>query len=378
MLEVLLLRDIAGAVVSDGGIEARGAGLGSYNGKPGLGFDDGVATLGSLDQLRVLFLEQAEVAFGFPGPDAVGGEDEIHLLKGALVGFGIQGPDHGDSDDVGGTKDIVSLLFESSEDVRQHHSKPAVANGPADDTPGVTLGTNFQGKDFSRVKPWDSKPSGTKGGSEQEDHGDGAIGIAFSSIFVTGSVGSKTGRGKTSSAEHGNTLDNRAPVESPATTDPVKCEHTDEGSEHVGDGVEARDPLDGRVGNAGSAEDGGSEDGDTSDTDPFLHDLKPDNELDPTASMKLAGPNTEEHVEIRLRSSRLALKLSNIPDVLKLSLRFTEILAALASKTSENVASFLLAANLDQPTGRLGKEPYDGQEDKQEEDLEGDGESPGE
>ena len=57
---------------------------------------------------------------------------------------------------------------------------------------------------------------------------------------------------------------------------------------HVGDSVQSRDPLDLGIGDTSSTEDSWSEDGHTGDTNPLLHDLKPDDELNTTTGVKLA------------------------------------------------------------------------------------------
>ena len=277
-----------------------------------------MATLGGLDELGVLFLEKFVVFLGFPSPDAVGSEDQVHLFQSALVGLGVESPDHGNGDHVGSTEDVVGLFTEGLEDVWQHHGEPAITDGPADNAPGVTLGTDLQGEDLSRVQPWDSEPGGAEGGGKQEDHSDGTIGETLSLVRALGS--SDTGGRKTTSSEHGNALDDGAPVEGPAATNSVESEDADQGSEHVDNVVETGDPLDGGVGDTSSTEDGGSEDGDTGDTDPFLHNLKPDNELDTTTGVELARPDTEEHVDVGLACGRLSLKLSDVADVLELSL----------------------------------------------------------
>ena len=64
---------------------------------------------------------------------------------------------------------------------------------------------------------------------------------------------------------------------------------------HVSNGVQSRNPLHLCVGNTGSAENGGSENGHTSNTDPLLHDLKPDDQLNTTPSVKLSRTDTEKH-----------------------------------------------------------------------------------
>ena len=381
LFEILLLGDgvaVLAVVVGGREVERGGAGLAVGGGETGLRVDDGVASLGGLNEFWVLLLEQLEVAFGFPGPDAVRGKDEVHFFQGALVRFRVEGPDHGDGEDVGSAEDVVGLFCESFEDEWQHHSEPAVTNGPANHTPGVPLGTDFQREYLGRVQPWDCEPGGAEGGSEEEDHSNSTVGVTFGALGVAGGVSGKTSGGESTSTEHGNTLNDRAPVQGPATTDSVKREYTDQGGQHVSDVVKTGDPLNRFIGNASSVEDGGGEDGDTSDTNPLLHDLKPDDELDTAAGVELARADTEEHVVIRLRYSRLALKLSDVADILELSLGLAQVLTTLATKTSEYVASFLLAADFDQPSRGFGEEPDNTDKDEEEEDLEGNREPPSE
>lgn len=106
-----------------------------------------------------------------------------------------------------------------------------------------------------------------------------------------------------------------------------------------------------RVGNTGGTEDGRSEDSDTSNTDPFLHNLEPDDKLYTATSVKLARADAEEHGEVRLSSCGLAFELSDVANVLEFGLGFTRVFAGLTSKTAEDVTSFFLAAGLDEPTG---------------------------
>ena len=80
------------------------------------GIHDAVAPLRRLDKLRVLLLEDLEVALGFPIPDGVGGEDEVHFLESALVGFRVKGPDDDDGGGVDGAEEIEGLFVESGED----------------------------------------------------------------------------------------------------------------------------------------------------------------------------------------------------------------------------------------------------------------------
>lgn len=146
MLESLLL--LVGILMVGQGIDIQAhvpgnTALSSRLGKASLGVDDGVATLGGLDEFGVLLLENGEVLLGFPVPDAVGGEEKIHLLKSALVGLGVQAVYHGQSDDVGNTEDVVSLLLERLEDDGKDECEPAITNRPSNDTPSVALSTDF-------------------------------------------------------------------------------------------------------------------------------------------------------------------------------------------------------------------------------------------
>ncbi len=82
----------------------------------GLGIYDAISALRRLHQFRVLFFEDLEVALGFPVPDGVGGEDEVHLLEGTLVRFGVKSPDDDDRGGVDGAEQIESLFVERCED----------------------------------------------------------------------------------------------------------------------------------------------------------------------------------------------------------------------------------------------------------------------
>lgn len=183
MLEGLLL--LVGVLVVSKSVHIQAhvpgnAALSSRLGKTSLGVDDRLATLGGLDELGVLLLEDGKVLLGFPIPDAIRGKEKVHLLKSALVGLGVQAVNHGQRDDVGNTEDVVSLLLKGLEDDGKQEGEPAVTNGPANDTPCVTLGTNFQWENLSWVEPWDSEPGGAKGGCEEENHSNGPGAVASS------------------------------------------------------------------------------------------------------------------------------------------------------------------------------------------------------
>ena len=207
-----------------------------------------MASLGSLDKLGVLLLEDGKVTFGFPVPDAIGSEEEVHFLKGALVGLGVEGPDHGDSDDVAGAKNVICLFVEGLEhdrakkcleegilvlvhiidNVQRGTYKPAVANRPSDNTPCITLGSDFQREDLGWVQPGHSQPCRTEGEGEEVNHSNSGVTIACSRFGVPGNTSILTQVRKGSGEEHGDSLADGTPVQSDATPNAIKGEHTDE------------------------------------------------------------------------------------------------------------------------------------------------------
>ena len=188
-----------------------------------------MTTLGGLDELRILFLEDGEVLLGLPIPDAVSGKEKVHLFQCTLVRLRVQSVDHGERDDVSNTENVVSLLLKSLEDDGKNEREPAVTNRPANNAPCVTLGTDLQWEDLSWIKPWDSEPGGAKCGREEENHGNSTRAVASSESRSSWVL--KTGSGETTSKEHRDTLDDRAPVQGPAATDSVEGENTNESSQ---------------------------------------------------------------------------------------------------------------------------------------------------
>ena len=127
-----------------------------------------------------------------------------------------------------------------------------------------------------------------------------------------------------------------------------------------------------------SGEDRWSEDGDTSNTNPFLHDLEPDDKLDTASSVEFPSANAKEHSEVGVAVGSLALEFCNVADVLEFSFGLALVLAILTTETTEDVASFTLTSNLDQPARRFREVPADSEKQQKWSDLEADGESPGE
>ena len=81
-----------------------------------LGIHDAVPPLRRLHKFGILLLEDLEVTLGLPVPDGVGGENEVHLLEGALVRFGVEGPDDDNGGGVDGAEEVEGFLVEAVED----------------------------------------------------------------------------------------------------------------------------------------------------------------------------------------------------------------------------------------------------------------------
>ena len=95
------------------------------------------------------------------------------------------------------------------------------------------------------------------------------------------------------------------------------------------------------------------------------------------AASNCLGHNIPRHVEITVQLAGLLLQLGNIANILELS--FGQIVvSSFATKPAKNIASFIFATDFDKPTGRLGEEPDNDEEEDQWKNLEGDGEAPDE
>ncbi len=123
--------------------------------------------------------------------------------------------------------------------------------------------------------------------------------------------------------------------------------------------------------------------GDTSNTNPLLENLKPNNKLHTTTNMELSrraasnslGHNIPRHVEITVQLAALLLQFGDIANILELG--FGQIIvSSFATKPAKNIASFVFATDFDKPTGRLGEEPDNDEEEDQWKNLKGDGKTP--
>ena len=125
--------------------------------------------------------------------------------------------------------------------------------------------------------------------------------------------------------------------------------------------------------------------GNTSNTDPLLENLKPHDKLHTTTNMELSrraasnslGHDIPRHVEITVQLAGLLLQFGDIANILELG--FGQIVvSSFATKPAKNITSFVFATDFDKPTGRLREEPDNDEEEYQWKDLKGDGETPDE
>lgn len=147
---------------------------------------------------------------------------------------------------------------------------------------------------------------------------------------------------------------------------------------HVENIVQSTDPLTLHRVKARNTEDCRRIDSHTSNTNPFLHNLQPNNQLHSPTDVQVTRLPAKQHREVRVPVDNSLLHLGNALDILELGFGADPIFWAAATQTLQNVSCFLLAADLDQPTGGLGEEPDGDEENQKEDDLEGDGETPAE
>ena len=75
-----------------------------------------------LNKLWVLLFQKRKILLGFPVPDGVRGKDEVHFFQSPLVCLWVQGPDHGDGDDVADAEYVKRFFVESSKHDRAKKS----------------------------------------------------------------------------------------------------------------------------------------------------------------------------------------------------------------------------------------------------------------
>ena len=74
------------------------------------------------------------------------------------------------------------------------------------------------------------------------------------------------------------------------------------------------------------------------------------------------GHNIPRHVEITVQLASLLLQFGYIANILELG--FSQIVvSSFATQPAKNIASFVFATDFDKPTGRLGEEPDNDEEE---------------
>lgn len=84
----------------------------------------------------------------------------------------------------------------------------------------------------------------------------------------------------------------------------------------------------------------------------------------------------KKHGEIRVAVDHGLFQLGDVLNILELRFRSHALLGAASAQALQGIPSFFLPSDLDQPSRRLGEKPDSAEENQQENDLEGDGESP--
>lgn len=205
--------------------------------------------------------------------------------------------------------------------MRARTYEPPIPDTPTDDTPRITLGSNSQGEDLGWIQPWDRQPRRTERKRKDEDHAGCRDTVTTCGGDVTGGVGIETQSSESAAQEHADTLHDGSPIERPTTSDSIERKHTDERGKHVKDVVETRDPLCLVRVESREAEDGGCVDGDTGDTDPFLDDLEPDDELNTSTDVQFAATTSGQHRQVARGNDVLLFHLGNGLDLAQFGFR---------------------------------------------------------
>jgi hypothetical protein len=92
--------------------------------------------------------------------------------------------------------------------------------------------------------------------------------------------------------------------------------------------------------------------------------------------MQIATPPPRKHTPITSPPCSLHLQFRHIPNILKLGFGLNSIFSFFTAKAAKHVARFFFAADFDEPPGRFGEPPDDGEEEEQGKNLKGDGEAP--
>lgn len=82
--------------------------------------------------------------------------------------------------------------------------------------------------------------------------------------------------------------------------------------------------------------------------------------------MQLSTFVVEKHTKVGIVMVDRFLHLDDALDILKLGFRSNSIFTRATTQATKDVPCFLFSVGFDEPSGRLGAEPDDGEEDKQE------------
>lgn len=94
-------------------------------------------------------------------------------------------------------------------------------------------------------------------------------------------------------------------------------------------------------------------------TDPFLHNLQPNDKLYSATGVQLATTDPEKHFPVWLNAGRVSLELNDVADILVFSLCAALILTSLATKSPEDVSCFIATSDLGEVSGRFRESPTD-------------------
>jgi len=168
-----------------------------------------------------------------------------------------------------------------------------------------------------------------------------------------------------------------APVERPSAADGVNGERRDGRPEDADHHQERGEPVGLEVVKARGAKDGARVDDDGGDARPVLHEhLQPEGELDAAANVDVARADAEEHVDVAQRVLGFPLHLHDGDHLPVLALHVRVVRIVVAADLSDDLKRLLVAADLDEPSWRLGHQEGPDQQKHEGDDLGGEAETP--
>jgi hypothetical protein len=95
----------------------------------------------------------------------------------------------------------------------------------------------------------------------------------------------------------------------------------------------------------------------TSNPNPFLHDLQPDHKLHSATGMKISRALASEHCPIGGTISRFFLEVGNGANFLELCFCLFLVFSFVPAQSAQNVTGLIFTSNLDKPSGRFWEPP---------------------